>query len=109
MSKQELEIVEDNEDGIDILDAVLETASVVTGFITGGAVVYGLDKVIPAARNTMETVFRTVGIGSGGIVAQWLTSSAVSEDAKDVKRIISGVHGMASSAGSKLLGGDNEE
>lgn len=93
MSKQqELEMVEDNEDGIDILDAVMETASVVTGFITGGAVIYGLNRIIPAARNTVETVFRTVGIGSGGLVAQWLTSSAVAEDAKDVKRIISGVH-----------------
>ena len=109
MSKeQELELVEDDEQ-LDILDPIIDIVSIGSGVITGAGVSYCLNEVIPAARTTVETVMRTVGIGSAGVTAQWLTSSAIANDAKDIKELFKALHGLAGSAGNKLLGGDNDE
>lgn len=108
MSKQELEIVED-EEGIDILDPIIDIVSIGGGLITGAGVSYALNEIIPAATNTIESVFRTVGIGSAGITAQWLTSSAIENDAKEIKGLFKSLHALAGSAGNKLLGEDNDK
>ena len=108
MSKQELELVDDEEE-LDILDPIIDVISIGSGVITGAGVSYALNEIIPAARTTVETVMRTVGIGSAGVTAQWLTSSAIANDAKDIKSLFKVLHGLAGSASNRLLGGDNDE
>lgn len=108
MSKEELELVDDEEE-MDILDPIIDIVSIGSGVITGAGVSYALNEIIPAARNTVETVFRTVGIGSIGVTFQWLTSSAIENDAKEIKGLFKSIHSLAGSAGSKLLGSNDDE
>ena len=108
MSKEELELA-DNDEELDILDPIIDIVSIGTGVITGAGVSYALNEVIPAATNTIENVFRTVGIGSIGVTTQWLTSSAIENDAREIKELFKSIHKLAGSAGNRLLGSNDDE
>ncbi len=96
---EEVQIVEVDEEELDVVDTLIDIVSIGGGVVAGAGVVYGLQRIIPAAQNAVETVFRTVGISVAGVATQYIGTKAINDDLNETRAII---HGLAS-RGSSLF------